>query len=305
MALCLALFVAAALPSCLAWNTAAIDTLYLNSSQLALSFVANGTGTNGGIYQAPVGLSLTSATYGTYDYCYMPHPRTTEYELPAAITSGQVKGQLVFLEYLQRHHKRTCYNILPGGENQYYNCSNVQIFEYANTVGGKPAHVYAETYSSPTNPFYVDYVNGTCVYPQITEGGVLDAIQHGQDLWGVYGKTLGLYPSSPDDPSIFFRTSSSELTEATSGGVIRGLYPGFKGIVPIHQQSQDTINEGYPCSAIGSLQSYYEQYPLWQEHLQAAGPLLSQLNPMLGTTNNSAWTSTYAPFFIRSDAEQI
>jgi len=32
--------------------------------------------------------------------------------------------------------------------------------------------------------------------------------------------------------------------------------------------------------------------PEWIAHLQAAGPLLSQLNPMLGTTNNSAWLTT-------------
>ena len=286
-----ALALLSAFPRSFAWNSAAIDTLYLSNASLQLSFVANGTGTNGGIYQAPVGSSQTNAAYGTYDYCYMPHPRITEYELPSAISSGQVKGKLVFLEYLQRHHKRTPYNILPGGENQLYDCSNVEIFEQAATAGGDPVSVYADTYSSPTNPFLVNYVNGTCIYPQITRGGILDAVQHGKDLWSVYGDMLQFLPGEPDN-STFFRTSSSELTEATSGGVLRGLYPDYQQSVPIHQQVMDTINEGFPCNAISQIQSSYMQTPEWIAHLQAAGPLLSKLNPMLGTTNNSAWLST-------------
>jgi 2-phosphoxylose phosphatase len=280
-----------AFPLVRAWNSTAIDTLYLSNSSLQLSFVANGTGTNGGIYQAPVGTSQSNASYGTYYYCDMPHPRATEYELPSAISSGQVSGQLVFLEYVQRHHKRTAYNILPGGENQIYNCSDVRMFEQAATAGGEPVHVFAQTYDSPTNPFYVNYVNGTCIFPQITSGGVLDAIVHGQDFWSVYGEMLHFLPTQPDD-SIYFRTSESELTEATSGGVIHGMYPNYHLPVPIHQQSMDTINEGYPCSAISQIQTWYMQDPQWIAHIQAAAPLVSKLNPMLGTTNNSAWLET-------------
>ena len=292
-----ALALLSALPSAFAWNATAIDTLYLSNASLQLSFVANGTGTNGGIYQAPVGASQTCAAYGTYDYCDMPHPRSTEYELPPMISSGQVEGQLVFLEYVQRHHKRTAYNILPGGENQIYDCSNVEIFEMAATEGSVPGAVYANTYSSPTNPFLVNYVNGTCIYPQITRGGILDAVQHGKDLWSVYGDMLHFLPSQPDNTT-FFRTSSSELTEATSGGVLRGMFPDYNEPIPIHQQVMDTINEGYPCNAISQIQSSYMQTPEWIAHLQAAAPLLSILNPMLGTTNNSAWTSTCRPLVL-------
>ena len=83
------------------------DTSYITNSSL---------GTYGGVYQAPTRDPNTSAPYGSYDYCTMPHPRAQEYQLPEAVKSGSVKANLVYLEYLQRHQRRTPYNILPGGE---------------------------------------------------------------------------------------------------------------------------------------------------------------------------------------------
>lgn len=83
------------------------DTAYISNSSI---------GTYGGIYQAPTNGPTGGSPYGTYDYCSMPHPRTKEYELPEPIANGSVKGKLVYLEYLQRHQRRSPYNILPGGE---------------------------------------------------------------------------------------------------------------------------------------------------------------------------------------------
>jgi hypothetical protein len=83
------------------------DTSYITDSSL---------GTYGGIYQSPTRDANTSLPYGTYDYCQMPHPRAQEYQLPEAIKNGSVKANIVYLEYLQRHQRRTPYNILPGGE---------------------------------------------------------------------------------------------------------------------------------------------------------------------------------------------
>lgn len=89
------------------------DTSYISNSSI---------GTYGGIYKAPTHGPTGGSPYGTYDYCSMPHPRSEEYELPEALTNGSTKGKLVYLEYLQRHQRRTPYNILPGGE-----VSNSQI----------------------------------------------------------------------------------------------------------------------------------------------------------------------------------
>lgn len=83
------------------------DTSYITNSSLGLY---------GGIYSAPADEATAGSPYGVYDYCSMPHPCVDEYQLPQPLQSGQVKGKLVYLEYLQRHQRRTAYNILPGGE---------------------------------------------------------------------------------------------------------------------------------------------------------------------------------------------
>lgn len=83
------------------------DTAYIGNSS---------TGTYGGIYKAPTNGPTSGTPYGIYDYCSMPHPRSEEYEVPNALANGSAKGKLVYLEYLQRHQRRSPYNILPGGE---------------------------------------------------------------------------------------------------------------------------------------------------------------------------------------------
>lgn len=78
------------------------DTAYITNTSL---------GTYGGVYNAPANQLGEASPYGVYDYCFMPHPRVQEYQLP------QVKGaKLVHLEYIQRHQRRTMYNLAPGGE---------------------------------------------------------------------------------------------------------------------------------------------------------------------------------------------
>lgn len=86
------------------------------------SYITNASiGTYGGIYQTGTRVSSINTTYGTYDYCAMPHPRVQEYELPSPVRNGSVNASLIYLEYLQRHQRRTPYNILPGGEVSYTN----------------------------------------------------------------------------------------------------------------------------------------------------------------------------------------
>lgn len=83
------------------------DTAYIKNTSL---------GTYGGTYDSPTTEADTSAAYGTYNYCQMPHPRAQEYVLPGPVKNGSVVASLVYVEYLQRHQRRTPYNILPGGE---------------------------------------------------------------------------------------------------------------------------------------------------------------------------------------------
>jgi len=112
--LSLSLGVVAATAS-LAFGQTPIGTFYppnLNDT----AYITNTTGTYGGVYQASTTNSSGYAPYGTYDYCAMPHPRVTEYPMPSAVSNGSVKASLVYLEYLQRHQRRTPYNLFPAGE---------------------------------------------------------------------------------------------------------------------------------------------------------------------------------------------
>lgn len=68
-------------------------------------------GAYGAIYNAPTAQVESGSPYGVYDYCAMPHPRVTEYSAPE-----EQGAKLVYLEYLQRHQRRTPYNIPPNAE---------------------------------------------------------------------------------------------------------------------------------------------------------------------------------------------
>lgn len=152
--------------------------------------------------------------------------------------------------------------------------------------------VYAKTYTDPSNPFVDDYVRGSCQYPQLTIGGLLDGYQHGKDLWSVYGEKLKLFPSSPDDTT-WFRSSESVLTQESAGAVLRGIWPHYNQPVPLHQQATavDTVNEGFTCDFRDTLLADIINTTDWQAQLKAAAPLLSQLSGY--TQNNSDWTQTF------------
>ncbi|KAJ6014235.1 histidine acid phosphatase [Penicillium herquei] len=265
------------------------DTAYISNASI---------GTYGGIYKAGTTGPTEGTPYGTYDYCSMPHPRTQEYKKPEPIANGSVKGKLVYLEYLQRHQRRSPYNILPGGENQPYQCDNVRPYLYAgpnSQSGVQPIPMYAQTYQDPTNPF-TPGVNGTCQYPQITVGGVQDGYQHGRDLWKVYGEKLSLLPAKPND-RVWFRSSDSALTQGSAGAVLRGVWPEYDGALPLHQMvsSVDTVNEGYSCSAIDDTLDELESTTEWDEHLTVTDTLRSKLGSMLGATSSS-WQDTFDHF---------
>ncbi|KAJ5429645.1 Histidine phosphatase superfamily clade-2 [Penicillium cf. griseofulvum] len=240
---------------------------------------------------------ISNSSIGTYGGVYEA-PTNEEYKLPEALTNGSKNGKLVYLEYLQRHQRRTPYNILPGGENQAYDCDNVRPYLYAgpNSASGiQPMPMYAQTYQDPANPF-TPGVNGTCQYPQITIGGVQDGYQHGKDLWGVYGEKLGLIPKKPNN-RVWFRSSESALTQASAGTVLRGMWPHYKGALPLHQMvsSVNTVNAGYSCPAVGSTLSNLKSTTQWKEHLAVTEQLRSKLGAMLGATDSS-WQSTFDHF---------
>ncbi|QSZ34730.1 hypothetical protein DSL72_007585 [Monilinia vaccinii-corymbosi] len=252
-------------------------------------------GSYGGIYSALEKSGISNVTYGTYDYCSMPHPRASEYKLPAPVANRNVKAQIVYLEYLQRHQRRTMYNVLPSGETVPFNCSDILPYLYAgprDATSQQPISVYSQTYTDPGNPFLGKYISGTCQYPQLTMGGLLDGYQHGRDLSEVFGATgnLSLFPKFPSLEATYFRSSESPLTQQSAGGVLRGIWPRYKASIPLHQQatSLDTVNAGYSCAAISSTLAKIQSTQQWQAHLAATSNLRSTLGNMF-SADSSAW----------------
>lgn len=95
-------------------SLAAVDSFYppLNHT----TYITNSSlGTYGGIFNAP-GDSASRTGEDVYNYCTMPHPHADTYALPKPVSNGSVSAKLVHLSYMQRHQRRTPYNILPGGE---------------------------------------------------------------------------------------------------------------------------------------------------------------------------------------------
>ncbi|KAL5042415.1 hypothetical protein BDW71DRAFT_217014 [Aspergillus fruticulosus] len=278
----------------------AVDSFYppLNHT----TYITNASlGTYGGVFHAP-GDKASATGESVYNYCTMPHPHVDTYSLPAPVANGSVSAKLVYLEYVQRHQRRTPYNILPGGENQEYNCDAIHPHLFAAPSSGTPAplQVYGQAYTDPANPFLTSYVNGSCQYPQLTIGGYLDGYQHGRDLHEVYSKKLGLIPSNltQDDKRVWLRSSTSPLTQGSAGGVLRGLWPSHTGPLPLHQQTEsvDTINRGFPCAKRDTLLDAIQSTAEWDEHIAVTASLRNKLANMFDAQDDSAWLDTWDHF---------
>ncbi|KAB8297393.1 hypothetical protein EYC80_002736 [Monilinia laxa] len=288
-----------------------LETLYPIGLNYTSYITNTSLGSYGGIYSALPKSTISNVTYGTYDYCSMPHPRVSEYKLPAPVADANVEAKIVYLEYLQRHQRRTMYNVLPSGETTPFNCSDILPYLYASprdSTTQPPVPVYSQTYTDPGNPFLSTYISGTCQYPQLTIGGLLDGQQHGRDLSEVYGVTgkLSLFPKDPSREATYFRSSESPLTQQSAGGVLRGIWPQYRASLPLHQQatSIDTVNAGYSCSVISSLLAKIRSTSEWQAHLAATSTLRSTLGNIF-SADSSVWQDTMDHFADNFQARRL
>lgn len=184
-------------------------------------------------------------------------------------------------------------------KDQEYHCDNIHVTTESSTANSSLASIpmYSETYTDLANPFASRSVSGTCQYPQLTLGGVLDGYRHGKDLWEVYGEQLKLLPSSPDTESVWFRASGSPLTHSSAGAVLRGIWPHHDGPLPLHQQAStiDTVDQGFPCPSRSQLLSDIQSTEEWNEHLVATQSLRDRL-AVLFNANKTDWMSTFDHF---------
>jgi hypothetical protein len=132
------------------------------------------------------------------------------------------------------------------------------------TDGLGPALAQQGTYIPPWNPFAARIWNGewrrnglsergmvlnclplgmekgTCEQGQLTNGGLLDAVSHGNDFWGVYGPN-GINPllSDASAEEILLRTSPEKRTVQVASALLRGM--GYEHDAPFKVHASPSV----------------------------------------------------------------
>ncbi|TFY78410.1 hypothetical protein EWM64_g5599 [Hericium alpestre] len=226
-----------------------VEELRANSVSSTSSLDVFGTG----VYSSSE--TPASLPWNTYNYCNAPHVNAKHYAVP-----NEAHGsELVYLNVMIRHHKRTPDNLYPT-ENVLnppagWNCTNFMQFNY----GGGGANVFHNIHTPPTHPFISQIWNGTCDEGQLTEDGLRDGIRHGQDFWGVYHTKLGFLHQWP--------AVCSQPTQI------------------------DSLVPNYACPGAGAIRNAYQSVPAWTDHLQQNAALKARLDATLGTAGLADWAS--------------
>jgi len=271
------------------WPLFAIPLSLLLSSQVieGASVISSASG----VYNSSI--TPSSLAWNTYNYCNAPHINAKHYVEPSVAGS-----KLVYLNVIMRHHKRTPDNLYPQ-ENELnskiWNCTDFHQFSY----GGGTAQIFHNTITPDWHPFLSQFWNGTCDEGQLTQAGLEDAVEHGQDFWSIYAKKLG-FLSSVNQKDIFVRTSTETRTFQVAGGMLTGMDPEMPTkTFPVTTQPStiDSIVPNYPCSKANDIRNAYQSVPAWTDHLQANAPLKARLDATLGTAGLADWASWYDHFF--------
>ncbi|SNX85424.1 related to acid phosphatase [Melanopsichium pennsylvanicum] len=238
--------------------------------------------------------------WDTYNYCNAPHVNAAHYERP----SQAKNAKLVFVNVVQRHHKRTPDNLYPN-ENIFnpaagWDCSNYHQISYG--VGAKEdsnlqGHgIYRKIENPSWHPLNSLIWNGTCDQGMLTADGLRDSIKHGRDFYSVYGPwgKNPLLHNGVNKRDVYFRTSNSDRTYQVSGGLIAGMDGHtVPGEFPVHQQpsNMDDIVPSYSCSYADDFRNDEQNLAAWTDHLNSKASLFSALNNVVGTASQSAWNS--------------
>ncbi|KAF2823462.1 cytochrome P450 [Ophiobolus disseminans] len=269
-----------------------------------LGQVMNSTGTNGFLFnssQLPAGIP-----YGTYNWCNMPHVRPQEYPKVAE------EFELIYVEVIHRHHKRTPYasNTFPK-ESYGWDCDDQGLFHYGqplNPSGYTSASTYWNVSTSDINPFAQAGFRGSCQFPQITRGGLDDSWQHGKDLYAVYHDLLSFLPSNLTE-KVSYRVTNNQITSQVAGMLIGGMYdPQTAVSLHIQPPNIDSLEPQYPCPKASSLYSSYgvgSTAPNWTAHLTAAKPLFAALDAVSGIPSTSTeWHKSLDHYYDNLSARQ-
>lgn len=265
-------------------------------SDLKLVFNAN-LQTNNGFYN---GSYVPLKDYGAYNFCNMPHVRKLEYIVPE---SG---FKLQYVEVIHRHHKRTPYqaNTFPE-EDTELSCSSVRNLYYGHVLGRPHENVNVEwkNYQDPVNPFsfLLPGFNGSCQFPQISDGGLNDSYYHGVDLYGNYYENLAFLPEKYNSSLVQFYVTSNVITSQVAGALIAGMFPleSNENIeVNIQRAASDSLEPQYSCAAATTAKASILTEKGWLDHLNQSQYLFNQLDKISGVdTSSSGWHLSWDHYF--------
>ncbi|KAI0184050.1 histidine phosphatase superfamily [Xylaria flabelliformis] len=230
--------------------------------------------------------------YGIYNWCDMPHVRKTEYVKPG-------KGfELVYVEVIQRHHKRTPYasNAFPV-EPYHWDCDDQGLYYYGAPFGDakRPAPGFWRGFTSPINPFIPTGWTGTCQFPQITAAGLDDSYEHGEDIYGVYHELLGFLPLRAQQEEwrkkVIYRVTQNVITSQVAGMLIGGTW-GTGASTPLLIQAAgiDSLEPQYSCPVGNALFNTIKSPAdtAWEAHLAGATDLYAVLDEISGVPPSDA-----------------
>ncbi|KAI2626892.1 histidine phosphatase superfamily [Xylaria nigripes] len=222
---------------------------------------------------------------GEYNWCDMPRVRKRDYVIAPA------EFELIYVELIQRHHKRTPYasNGFPV-EPYRWDCDDQGLYYYGAPFGGTakaPASAFWKGLVSSVNSFVPSGWIGTCQFPQLTAAGLDDAYVHGQDLYGVYHELLGFLPGRHQHwrDSVVYRVTQNTITSQVAGMLIGGMWGTTESIpLLIEAAGIDSLEPQYPCSVGSTLFSEIQSSSnaRWQAHLDGAVEIYRALDDISG-----------------------
>lgn len=238
--------------------------------------------------------SSNSLVYGCYNYCNMPHVRPHEYSIPSRDYT------LEYVEVIHRHHKRTPYasNLFPREDLELF--CNSKDFYYAEPKNTSAAGLYWKNYKDPENPFAHAGYNGSCQFPQISEGGLDDAYIHGKDIAATYRDLLHFLPDQIDPHLIQLYATNNVITSHTLSQVIRGLFPNSEGphVINVQQALSDYLEPIYECLASSEMKRAITSQDQWKRHLRLSLDLFARLDANSGVLPQSAgWHTSVDHYF--------
>ncbi|KAI1750429.1 histidine acid phosphatase [Xylaria castorea] len=249
--------------------------------------------------------------YGTYNWCDMPHVRKTEYVKP------EKEFELVYVEVIQRHHKRTPYasNAFPV-EPYHWDCDDQGLYYYGAPFNSsfsvkRPAPGFWRGFTSSINPYVPTGWVGTCQFPQITAPGLDDSYVHGQDIYGVYHELLGFLPSRAQQDwrgKVVYRVTQNVITSQVAGMLIGGTWgTGESTPLLIEAAGVDSLEPQYACPVGSGLFNTIKSSadPVWEAHLDGAAGLYAVLDDISGVPPADAgFHASFDHYFDNLSARQ-